>query len=87
MSSPCNFRLYGCRGPGSHRENASTWRRHSRSASKVVLFCFVFNFIYFWLRWVLIAVRGLSPVAASGGYSSPPWPLVAEHGLQAHGLQ
>ena len=29
------------------------------------------NFIYYsWLRWVFIAARGLSLVAASGGYSS-----------------
>ena len=28
------------------------------------------NFIYFWLRWVFIAARGLSLVAASGGCSS-----------------
>ena len=28
------------------------------------------NFIYFWLHWVFLAVRGLSLVAASGGYSS-----------------
>ena len=27
-------------------------------------------FIYFWPHWVFIAVRGLSLVAASGGYSS-----------------
>ena len=27
-------------------------------------------FIYFWLHWVFVAVRGLSLVAASGGYSS-----------------
>ena len=36
-------------------------------------FCFVliFNylFIYFWLRWVFVAERGLSLVAVSGGYS------------------
>ena len=31
---------------------------------------FIYLFIYFWLRWVFIAVRGLSLVAASGGYSS-----------------
>ena len=30
---------------------------------------FIYLFI-FWLRWVFVAVRGLSPVAASGGYSS-----------------
>ena len=28
-----------------------------------------FIFIYFWLHWVFVAVRGLSLVAASGGYS------------------
>ena len=27
-------------------------------------------FIYFWLHWVFVAVRGLSLVVASGGYSS-----------------
>ena len=27
-------------------------------------------FIYFWLCWVFVSVRGLSPVAASGGHSS-----------------
>ena len=31
---------------------------------------FFFNFIYFWLWWVFVAARGLSLVAASGGYSS-----------------
>ena len=35
---------------------------------------FFFNlfilFIYFWLRWVFVAARGLSLVVASGGYSS-----------------
>ena len=28
-----------------------------------------FLFIYFWLRWVFVAVRGLSLVAATGGFS------------------
>ena len=39
-------------------------------------------FFFFWLRWVLASVRGLPPVAASGGHSSlrcaglsPPRPL------------
>ena len=31
---------------------------------------FIYLFIYFWLCWVFVAVRGLSLVAASGGYSS-----------------
>ena len=37
-------------------------------------FCFFINlfilFIYFWLRWVFVAARGLSLDAVSGGYSS-----------------
>ena len=39
----------------------------------VGLFFFFLNinfFIYFWLRWLFVAVRGLSLVVASGGYSS-----------------
>ena len=32
-------------------------------------FVFLNLFIYFWLRWVFVAARGLSLVAASGGYS------------------
>ena len=28
------------------------------------------SFIYFWLCWVFVSVRGLSPVAASEGHSS-----------------
>ena len=31
---------------------------------------FIYLFIYFWLRWVFVAVRGIPLVAASGGYSS-----------------
>ena len=31
---------------------------------------YLFYFIYFWLRWVFVAARRLSLVAASGGYSS-----------------
>ena len=35
------------------------------------LFFFLINlFIYFWLCWVFVSVRGLSPVAASGVHSS-----------------
>ena len=43
---------------------------------------FIYYF-YFWLCWVFVSVRGLSPVAASGGHSSsrcavlsPPQPLL-----------
>ena len=36
-----------------------------------ILFYFFKNvFIYFWLCWVFVSVRGLSLVAASGGHSS-----------------
>ena len=31
---------------------------------------FYYLFIYFWLCWVFVTVRGLSPVAASRGHSS-----------------
>ena len=30
----------------------------------------IYLFIYFWLRWVFVAARGLSLVEANGGYSS-----------------
>ena len=33
-------------------------------------FLIIYLFIYFWLCWVFVSVRGLSPVAASGGHSS-----------------
>ena len=42
----------------------------------------IYLFIYFWLCWVLVSVRGLSLVAASGDHLSsrcaglsPSWPL------------
>ena len=31
---------------------------------------FIYLFIYFWLFWVFVSMRGLSLVAASGGHSS-----------------
>ena len=37
--------------------------------STLLLLSFFF-FIYFWLCWVFVSVRGLSPVAVSGGHSS-----------------
>ena len=52
-----------------------------------IFFCccykFIYLFIYFWLCWVFVSVRGLSLVAASGGHSSLrcaglslSWPLL-----------
>ena len=56
-------------------------------------FKFIYLFIYIWLCWVFISVRGLSPVAASGGHSSSQCTgltiaasLVAEHRLQTRRL-
>ena len=35
-----------------------------------LIFIFIYLFIYSWLCWVFVSVRGLSPVAVSGGHSS-----------------
>ena len=43
---------------------------HGNLWSKRCVFFFVFVFFNFWLCWVFVSVRGLSPVAASGGHSS-----------------
>ena len=56
-------------------------------------YIYFFNkFIYFWLCWVFVSVRGLSQVAASGGHSSSRCaglsvsrPLIAEHGSRRAG--
>ena len=49
----------------------------------ILFFFFFYKFIYLWLCWVFVSVRGLSPVAASGGHSSSrcaglslSWPLL-----------
>ena len=45
----------------------------SNISSDFTLFFFVilyFIYFYFWLCWVFVSVRGLSPVAASGGHPS-----------------
>ena len=46
---------------------------------------FIYLFIYFWLCWVFVSVRGLSLVAQSGGHSSSrctglslSWPLLLQ---------
>ena len=62
--------------------------RMSGPVSMEILLLFLKNkciylFIYFWLCWVFVSVRGLSLVAASGGHSSSQcagfslsWPLL-----------
>ena len=37
---------------------------------KIKFFVLFYLFIYFWLCWVFVSVRGLSLVVASGGHSS-----------------
>ena len=63
--------------------------------SAYILFMYVCMYVcmYVWLCWVLVSVRGLSPVVASGGHSSsrcaglpPSRPLVAAHRLQTRRL-
>ena len=54
-----------------------------------IFFLFKFIYFYFWLRWVFVAARGLSLVAANGGVLVfavhglliAVASLVAEHGL------
>ena len=36
----------------------------------LIFIYYLFIMFYFWLCWVFVSVRGLSPVAASGGHSS-----------------
>ena len=38
----------------------------------LAIFLNIYLFIYLWLCWVFLSVRGLSLVAASGGHSSSP---------------
>ena len=45
-------------------------------ATREALFFKFILFIYFWLRWVFVAVRGPSLVAVSGGYSLLFWWLL-----------
>ena len=43
---------------------------HFKKITYLIYFLNFYLFIYFWLRWVFVAVCGLSLVAVSGGYSS-----------------
>ena len=53
---------------------------HHRSQLKFSLFLKLILFIYFWLRWVFIAVGGLSLVVVHGLLIAVAFP-VEEHGL------
>ena len=58
-------------------------------------FNIIYLFYYFWLHWVLVAIRRLSQVVESEGYSLGVVcglfilvaSLVGKHRLQVHGLQ
>ena len=57
------------------QQPSSLWPLPSFIKRNLLIFSFFFNkfiysFIYFWPCWVFVAARGLSLVAASGGYSS-----------------
>ena len=54
--------------PHSHVQGHITSRGRIEWAR--VFFVVVNKFIYFWLRWVFAAARGLSQVSESGGYAS-----------------
>ena len=49
----------------------SSFVRLTEEEKLFFFFNFIYLFIYLWLCWVFVSVRGLSPVAASGGHSSP----------------
>ena len=48
----------------------SSWARARTCVPCIGRWILIYLFIYFWLCWVFVAARGLSLVAASGGYSS-----------------
>lgn len=50
------------------------------------LSCFNYLLFYFWLRWVFIALRRLSPVAARGDYSFLKRVGFSHRGAQALGV-
>ena len=69
----------------------SAWTAFSKEVTFALVSFFKF---YFWQQWIFVAAHRHSLVVVSGGYSSLSrvgfslrWLLVAEHGLQAHGLQ
>ena len=47
-----------------------TGRSREGGASAYWAWFFWFVLCFFWLHWVFVAVRGLSLIAVSGGYSS-----------------
>ena len=54
----------------SANRNNQKWPASPVQTDFIFTFYLFYLFIYFWLCWVFVAARGLSLVAASGGYSS-----------------
>ena len=54
----------------------------------IYIYLYIYKFIYFWLRWISVAARGLSLAVASGGYSfiAVRGLLFAVASLAEHGL-
>ena len=87
-SHPWHFSA--CGGITSISASVITWPS-SLCVSLLFFFFFFLKFIYFWLCWVFVSVRGLSPVAASGGLSSSrcaglslSWPLPSRSTSSRH---
>ena len=89
--SSCGAWAYLLCGMGSFRTRDQT---HIPCIGRRIFFLInLFIYLYFWLCWVFVSVRGLSLVAASGGHSSSRCtglslsrPLIAEHRLQMRRL-
>ena len=61
-----------CRSVGSHLwlHKGTSWRAFFFFLDESYFIFILLYFIFFWLCWVFVSVRGLSLVAASGGHSS-----------------
>ena len=61
---------WACRGSLYHLLYICICLKFSIHTLKKIIYLFIYLFIYLWLCWGFVAARGLSLVAASGGYSS-----------------
>ena len=79
LGHPQNISISKC----AHKyTNRKQWEHVMENFFFFLIFT-LYLFIYFWLCWVFVSVRGLSLVAASGGHSSSrctglslSWPLL-----------
>ena len=67
-SSDYSLQLSSVLNPQNHTHGTETY--HTEGWLQIIFFFLINLFIYFWLCWVFVSVRGLSLVAASGGHSS-----------------